>query len=127
MYSIKPGRGPSFGGVVGGIIAAVFGVIWTIGAASMGAPPFFALFGVVFVLVAIGGTAYNLYNATSRNRFSNFDITTPGEENDPLDVMAHKEEAPPRRADRAEAKFCSQCGTQLENSYKFCPKCGKEL
>jgi len=38
--------------VAGGFVA-VFGLIWTIGAASMGAPGFFVAFGVVFILFAL--------------------------------------------------------------------------
>ncbi|MCP4643901.1 MAG: zinc ribbon domain-containing protein, partial [bacterium] len=75
MYSVKPGRGPSMMGVVAGIAAAAFGVFWTFGAMSMGAPPFLGLFGVVFVVLAIVGVGYNLFNATSRDRMSTLDIT----------------------------------------------------
>lgn len=47
---------PSAGvGVVASIGAAIFGVIWTVMAASMGAPVFFPLFGVVFIGAAIFG------------------------------------------------------------------------
>ncbi len=41
------------GALVGGGIAAVFGLFWTISAASMGAPVFFPLFGVLFIGMAI--------------------------------------------------------------------------
>jgi hypothetical protein len=41
------------GAVVGGGIAAAFGLFWTITAASMGAPGFFPLFGVLFIVMAI--------------------------------------------------------------------------
>lgn len=40
--------------VMGGIVAA-FGVFWTVTAASMGAPGFFPLFGLMFVAVAVWG------------------------------------------------------------------------
>jgi len=43
------------GGMIGAGIAAVFGVFWTIGAASMGAPAFMVLFGMIFVALAIFG------------------------------------------------------------------------
>lgn len=39
--------------LVAGGFMAVFGLIWTIGAASMGAPGFFVAFGVVFILFAL--------------------------------------------------------------------------
>jgi DNA-directed RNA polymerase subunit RPC12/RpoP len=41
------------GSLIGAVVAGVFGVIWTIGAASMGAPWFFPLFGLVFIAAAI--------------------------------------------------------------------------
>ena len=74
MKSIKPGRGPSAMGAMGSIVAAVFGLIWTGAAVSMGAPIFFPLFGVVFVIMGIVQAVYNFKNATSENRYSEFDI-----------------------------------------------------
>ncbi len=93
MYSIKPGRGPSFVGAIGGIIIVVFGIFWTIIAykmthSIMGTPNivgiFFPLFGVIFVLLGIGSVIYNFVNATKQKRFSVLDITTAQEEPDPL-------------------------------------------
>lgn len=49
MKSVKPGRGPSMMGGFGGIFAAIFGVFWIGGAASIGAPAPFLLFGVVLL------------------------------------------------------------------------------
>ena len=46
MKSVKPGRGPSAMGAMGSVIAVIFGIFWTIAAASMGAPGIFPLFGV---------------------------------------------------------------------------------
>lgn len=79
-------------GAVGGIFAAIFGVIWMIGAARIGAPGFFVAFGVVFVLMALCGVFFNLVNATSENRYSSFDLTEPGEEIDPLNEVFGKED-----------------------------------
>ena len=84
MKSIKPGRGPSAMGAVGSIFSAIFGIIWTIAAASMGAPVFFWLFGVVFVILGIVQAIYNFKNATGENRYSEFDIVDSTEEPDPL-------------------------------------------
>ena len=50
MKSIKRGRGPSMMNGLGSLFVSVFGVIWTIAAASMGAPWFFPLFGICFVV-----------------------------------------------------------------------------
>ena len=66
MKHIKPGRGPSMMGGVMSIAIGVFGVIWTIAAAGMGGG-LFALFGVVFVIVAIVQAVFHFKNATSKN------------------------------------------------------------
>lgn len=116
------------GGAIGGLAAAGFGIFWTISASNMGAPGFFVLFGVVFVLMGLGGAAYNFYNATSKNRFSHYDITGPGEEQDPLDPdrHSHRSSDPP---DFFEEKpsFCPYCGEKLKPNYEFCPNCGKDI
>lgn len=53
------------GSIVGMILAAGFGLFWTVGAASMGAPFFFPLFGIVFVILAIGGGISSLNKAAA--------------------------------------------------------------
>ncbi len=135
MYSIKPGRGPSLIGGVGGLVVAVFGVVWTIGALSMGAPVFFALFGVVFVVMAIAGAVYNFSNAVNRDRMSTFDITSGNEEADPIaKALGYTDQ--PSRADRNEAsagprkfpgEFCPFCGAKAGPDFDYCPKCGRDI
>ena len=111
MKSVKPGRGPSAMGAFGSVIGVIFGVIWTGAAASMGAPPFFLAFGVLFIIVGIVQAAYNLKNATGENRFSEYDITEDGEE------------PPPEGAYR----FCPYCGAKFSGDFLYCGKCGKRL
>jgi uncharacterized Zn finger protein (UPF0148 family) len=41
------------GSIIGGVLIVVFGGFWTVGAASMGAPFFFPLFGVAFIILGI--------------------------------------------------------------------------
>lgn len=84
MKSIKPGRRRSRYNAVGAVIGIVFGIIWTIAALSMGAPFFFPLFGLVFISMGVYNAVYNYRNATSENRYSEFDITDENEEPDPL-------------------------------------------
>lgn len=78
MKSVKPGRGPSFMGGIGAVFMAFFGVIWTVMAANMGAPVFFVLFGVGFIILAVVWGVYHFHNAAGGNRFSAFDITEQG-------------------------------------------------
>jgi hypothetical protein len=137
MYSIKPGRGPSLMGCVGAAVVAVFGVIWTVSASGAGAPSVFTLFGIVFVVAAIAGGIVNLYNATSRNRFSTYDITTHREESDPiaeaLDLhpkeQGEERRPPPAPGDprRVEGDYCPYCGGAVDDDFDFCPKCGKDI
>lgn len=137
-YSIKPGRGPSLSGGVAGLVAAVFGVFWTIGAVSLfrndmaGGPPaafqaLFVLFGVAFVLLGLAGAAYNFYNAGARNRMSTLDITRAGDEPDPIaTALGHEPRHPqPTSPDPAHDRFCPHCGQGLARGFKFCPRCGK--
>jgi hypothetical protein len=135
MYSVKPGRGPSLMGGVGGIAAAVFGIIWTGAALSMGAPIFFALFGLVFVGMAIAGAIYNFYNATNRDRMSTFDVTTDAEEGDPIATALGYGKSPhlassgetPQGVRKFPGEHCPFCGAKAGPEFNYCPKCGKDI
>ena len=129
MKSIKPGRMPSRMGVVMGIVTALFGVIWTVSAVSMGAPIFFALFGVLFIAVALYSVWYNYKNATSDNRYSVYDITDDTEEPDPLN-MKYGTNRPSRDAASgtdAQANYCPYCGQKLGDDHRFCKNCGAKV
>ncbi|AIQ47542.1 hypothetical protein R70723_17855 [Paenibacillus sp. FSL R7-0273] len=137
MRSIKPGRGPSGMNAVGSVAVGVFGIFWTIMAVQMGAPIFFAAFGIIFVGLAIGQAIYHFKNATGKNRMSLLDITEHNEEPDPLDRFYQKppSSAPHSRGNNAndnenenELSYCPYCGSKVTNAaYQFCPRCGKAL
>ncbi len=134
MKSIKPGRGPSAIGVWGSVIAIVFGIIWTVAVSGSGAPGFFPLFGVLFIITGIINGIYNYKNATGKNRYSAFDITDEGEEPDPFAIRVeqrYRDGAPgdftasgPRTT---QTRFCPYCGAGLQEDFQFCPKCGRQL
>ncbi|MDU5142987.1 MAG: zinc ribbon domain-containing protein [Paenibacillus dendritiformis] len=127
MKSIKPGRGPSAMEAIGSIAVGVFGVIWIFAAANMGAPIFFVLFGIVFVGIAVIQGIYHFKNATGTNRMSVFDITDGQSEPDPLENMMNRRQAM-NANESSEVNYCPYCGNKImDNSYKFCSKCGKEL
>ncbi|QAT41809.1 zinc ribbon domain-containing protein [Aminipila luticellarii] len=133
MKSIKPGRGPSMMSGLSSVFVGIFGVIWTIGAAGMGAPAFFSLFGIVFVGIAIVQAVYNFNNATSKDRFSEFDIVDETEESDPLQELVHKKtdtgSMPEKETslDFEVSAFCPYCGAKLGEGFQFCSKCGKKM
>lgn len=143
MKSIKPGRAPSMMGGFAAVFGVLFGIIWTLVAANMGAPGFFPLFGVVFILFGIVLAVYNFKNATSKNRFSAFDITSGNEESDPLNEYfgsknaakdpfdpRNEKERPAGGGDRdrgASSVYCPYCGVPLDSGFVYCPKCGRQL
>ena len=135
MKSIKPGRGPSMMGGISSIIAALFGVVWTILAASMGGG-IFALFGIFFIGMAITSAVYNIKNATSKNRYSSFDITEGHEEPDPFNEYfgnnsyyssSSNDSTSSQQQSSRDSKYCPYCGTKVEGDYLYCNQCGKKL
>jgi hypothetical protein len=137
MKSIKPGRGPSAMGAAGSIAVGVFGIFWTIMAASMGAPVFFVFFGLIFVGIAAMQAVYHFKNATGANRMSLYDITDADAEPDPLDPYLRQHgrrpaqqrpQSEPEPLEEEVYKFCPYCGRKVRHeSYRFCPECGKEI
>ena len=126
MRSIKPGRGPSMMGGIAGVCMAVFGVFWTIFALNIGAPWIFAGFGIVFIALAVVSALYNFQNATNKNRYSEYDITTDKEEPDPLNErFGRQNEAETSTGEKY--AFCPYCGTKLDESDNYCRKCGKRM
>ena len=113
---------------VSSIAAAVFGVIWTVSALSMGAGGLFAAFGLVFIVMAVVSAVYNFKNATGKNRYSSFDITEEGEETDPWNErFGEKRETRQAFTDNGESKFCPYCGARVQLDFEFCNQCGKKL
>lgn len=131
MKHIKPGRGPSAMGAFGSIIAVVFGVFWTVMAASMGAPIFFPIFGVLFIVIGIVQAVYNFKNATGQNRYSSFDIVDSAEEPDPWNERFGETPEPPAGREPPEAggglRYCPYCGAEVGEGFTFCGRCGKKL
>ena len=147
MKSIKPGRGPSMMSGISNIFAALFGVFWTIVAASMGAG-IMVPFGLIFIGIAVTNAIYNFKNGTGKNRYSSFDIIDGHEEPDPLnqrygqnyssynqnsynsnDYSAPRQEydAFGRPTVDRDSLFCPYCGTAVDGDFEFCHKCGKKL
>src|SRR5690554_4902259 len=132
MKSIKPGRGTSAMVAIGSVAVGIFGIIWTIGAASMRAPTFFVFFGIVFVGLAIVQGIYHYKNATGANRMSLLDITDNHEEPDPLNEYFNTSKDnqifDEQYNNEDHVNYCPFCGAKVnDESYKYCSKCGKEI
>lgn len=117
---------------IGSVFAALFGVFWTIMAASSGAPGFFVMFGFIFIGIAVVQGIYHYKNATSKNRYSVYDITTSEEESDPFNDRFRVDESKYEVSDNNEVSdgetcYCPYCGTKVEGNYLYCRQCGKKL
>lgn len=156
MRSIKPGRGPSLVGAIGGVVAIVLVGGWIGFADSMDAPPVFKLFGFGMIVMILVGIVSNLYNTTAKNRISTFDITSDDEESDPIaHALGHgsrrtagRRSSSSRRSSRSseheghagdpgdrrgqapqhfDATYCPYCGVAVQPDFEFCPSCGKDI
>lgn len=127
MKSVKPGRGPSMMGGVMSIAAGLFGIIWTVSAVSMGAPAPFALFGFVFIAIAIYQAIYHFRNATGAKRYSAFDIVDSAEEPDPLNDRFGNNTAAKAMVNTNAHCFWPYCGAEAKSDFAFCSQCGKKL
>ena len=97
----------------------------------MGAPAFFPIFGVLFIIIGIVQAVYNFKNATGKNRYSSFDIVDSQEEPDPLDQQFGGDADAPVFRDippaGAELRYCPYCGAEVGEGFAFCAKCGRKL
>ena len=138
-YSVKQGRARSAQSVAGGIFGMVFSIIWTVGAASIGAPWFFCLFGVCFIAMSGYNTYIAYKNTTGDNRFSEYDVVDINSEPDPWDEKFRQNQDSYRlnencghietAADphRCATRFCPYCGADAESDFEFCKSCGRKL
>ncbi|MBE6564757.1 MAG: zinc ribbon domain-containing protein [Ruminococcaceae bacterium] len=129
MKSIKPGRGPSFFNGVMSLVVTLFGVFWTVMAASF--EPFMALFGIAFVGIGIYNIFHHFRNAAGKNRTSLYDITEEGEEPDPFETRFGGEDGREQRQTSGvsvgDSRFCPYCGSALAEDFVYCNRCGKKL
>ena len=79
--------------------------------------------------MALVNAVYNFKNATSKNRYSSFDITDGQEEPDPLNRRYGVQNTFNTSAPNGNSVgFCPYCGEPItKQEYEFCPKCGREL
>ena len=118
---------------MGGIMSicmGLFGVLWT-GVVAGSGVGIFALFGVIFIIIAVVQAIYNFTNAASENRFSEYDITDHGEEIDPLNEkfgnVSNTTGTQNSPASAEGSRFCPYCVAKAESGYAYCNKCGKKL
>ena len=97
-----------------------------------------ALFGVIFIALAVAQAVYNFKNATSKNRYSSFDVVDSNEEPDPFNERFGNQSSTGSMGDRDDdsglldqaedgRKYCPYCGAETEPDYEYCASCGKKL
>jgi len=82
---------------------------------------------VLWTCVAVAMTIYNFKNATSKNRYSAFDITDSTEEPDPLNERVDSPQSDNQVKNDVDNKFCPYCGTPVAGDFEYCNNCGKKL
>lgn len=104
-----------------GLVCGLFGVLWTVIAVAVTAEmpwPYvglvFPALGVLITLVAWSNAAYHFVNATSQQRFTEYDFVT------------QCDEPAPQRLETA-TKCCAKCAAPLQAAFKFCPQCGAKI
>ena len=124
MRHIKPGRGPS---MMGGVICAIGSLALSLlglallfsDAGPAGWIPFPLSFGAAFLSV------YYFKNGMKKNRHSDFDVTDPGEEPDPLCEILLPD------YHKMKNGYCPYCGKALKvgngAGMVYCTHCGKKL
>ncbi len=128
--AIKPGRAPSLLGALASLGMSVIGVVMLISAFQKG-DWYQILFMTVFCTIAISGLIYNIYNAFERNRFSQYDLVTSGQEPDPLaGALGYENPAASGQSERVRrfpGNHCPFCGAQAPETVDLCPSCGKDI
>ena len=105
----KAGKAMTLGGCIFGL---VFSIFWCVMALSMGAG-FMLIFGIPFV----GMMAYRLYVMAQLSKEEPKE--QPRTEVDPWD-------RPAQQPSSAVSRFCPYCGEAVQESFTYCPKCGRK-
>ena len=136
IASVKPGRAPSLGQGISEIVGGtLFGLVWIystiqddqLGILGMLLP----LIGVFVIISSLVGGGYHIYNAFSKNRFSDQDIVSPDRETDHLEQLVERNllkdngNEPPFR--KTSGEFCPFCGKKVGLNHNFCPHCGGDI
>lgn len=108
----KAGKAYHLGSSLFGIL---FAVVWCIIAASMGAWPML-LFGIPFVGLMVFRTVMGMKQLNAKTG------KTPPVEQEPWERPAESQ----RPVSEQQNGFCLYCGSSLEESYVFCPYCGRK-
>ena len=91
MKSIKRGRGNT---LFGGILALLMSIgPFTMALSADGVFSEFSMIAALIGVVMVASGVFNIYSATRRHRFSEFDITDGDEEPDPLNRYFSGEDA----------------------------------
>ena len=85
---------------------------------------------MIFIGLAVVEAVYNFKNATSKNHYSEYDITEGHEEVDPLNERfgnPYQEVQNDFQNDVDDATYCPYCGVVIGSDFKYCHECGKKL
>ena len=117
-------RGPSFASGVGSIFAAIFGVFWTITAATMGA--FIMIpFGLLFIGFDVFGAIYNFKG--SKNKNSTYDDKYYKTKHNHFEDRYGDEASEYDFNVECNTENCPYCDKEVRKDFIYCPYCGSRL
>lgn len=119
MTTLSSRRGPSLQRAVRGLVAGLFGILWTLFAWHITAElhvPYvgvvFPLIGVLITLTAWSQAAYHFVHLAGQQRFAEYDFVSL--EDQP--VLTPKA-----------TKTCLKCRADLQPTFHYCPMCGTKV
>ena len=92
------------------VVALIFGVFWCLAALAMGAG-FMLIFGIPFVGVLVYRLVMVIKLGTKK----------------PKQPIGQGDDLWERQEKSVENGFCPYCGSAIEESFVYCPRCGRKL
>lgn len=132
--------------IFAGIFFVIFGIAFGVGTMSIGAPFIFGIFGAFFAIIGLSIIVSTVLGALSiKNRIKasgSFDDAGMGplSDYDPFVAslgaklrsgseisLADVDGSESGHGRQFEGEFCPFCGTETDDGFNFCPKCGKKI
>ncbi len=119
MAALKLSREPSIHRALRGLVAGLFGILWTVCAWHLTAEthvPYvgtvFPLIGVAITLSAWGQAAFHFVHLARAQQFAEYDFVALEDRPAPMPVAT---------------KSCQKCRADLQPTFRYCPMCGTKV
>ena len=126
MRNHKPEKGPIIVQMLARICMLVFAIFWTVTAAAISAGNgFFAVFGLLFIVIAAVRIVLIYRHATGKDQKDPSSFHTA--EQQPFERFDLGEQAKNRQNTDKPLSYCPSCGAKVEKEDRYCGDCGRKL